>query len=185
MGQDSQNLISIIRFLRKRHEVKANWARFEQIIQNNHCEIFSELNLRWLVSIADTIADHSGQPRASQALSISMFVNTLRIAEMVKLSRISSIEDISSIEFKELYSGITSFSVERQDTFLNISRRMKFLLSGDQLLCNLWEEVLNRVHSSDSVLKEFQAKSNFPERYFPVNPLGIYDNYGNMYEDLY
>ena len=185
MRQESKELVSIIKLLRKRIDVGANFDKFDTLIAANKFLILEDLNLRWLVSIADTIADHAEQPRSSRAFGISIFVNTLRIAEMVKLSRTGVIDDLASIKFHELYSGITTFGVNGQDTFLNISRRMSFLLSDEDFLADLWRAVLERIHSSDTVLREFRERSRFPERYFPVDPSGIEDNYGQTYEDLY
>ena len=175
----------LIKELRNRRRVEENWNELNEILSGDINVLVKKTNLRWLISICDTIVDHDKTDRRFMALSITTFVNTFRIAEMVKLTRAKSIEKVDEIDFYELYEGITTFSVRKQDTFLNLSRRMKWTLREDQLMTRLWEEVVNRIHASDNVLREFAASSDFPERYIPANPNGLKDNYGLTYEDLY
>lgn len=175
----------LIKELRNRRAVKENWNELNEILDSDTNLLIQNTNLRWLISICDTIVDHDKTERRFMALSITTFVNTFRIAEMVKLTRAKVIEKVDQIGFYELYEGITTFNVRKQDTFLNLSRRMKWALREDLLMTRIWEEVVNRIHASDNVLREFAGSSDFPERYLPANPEGLQDNYGFTYEDLY
>ncbi|MEA5475974.1 hypothetical protein VB716_17300 [Synechococcus sp. CCY9201] len=175
----------LIKELRNRRGVKENWKELDKILCDEIDLLVKNTNLRWLISICDTIVDHDKTERRFMALSITTFVNTFRIAEMVKLTRAKSIEKVDEIDFYELYEGITTFSVKKQDTFLNLSRRMKWTIRKDLLMTRIWDEVVNRIHASDNVMREFIASSDFPERYIPANPEGLKDNYGLTYEDLY
>ena len=116
---------------------------------------------------------------------IVTFAQVFQLAEVTRLTRKEPIEDILSISRTELYGGIKAFSIQKQDVFLNLSRRIRWVLDDDLLMIRIWEEVLKRIHGEDTIINELSRLSSFPERYFPLHPEGIPDNYGLTYEDLY
>jgi len=170
--------------LRNRRNVKRNWRKFRKLVTKNTRYVYDDCNLRWMISICDTFVDHASGKRKSRALSISVFFAMLRFSEAVKYVSVDGIEP-KNLEFKILYDGMTTFGIDKQDTFLNLSRRIYYILREDTFLLGLWQAMLQRVHENPSVVDKFASQSKLPGRYMPVNPLGIRDNYGYCYENLY
>ena len=162
-----------------------NWDLFCCLMQAMTSDMLADFELKWLISVCDTFADHADGERSAMALSISMFIGSLRIAETMRLMHQSEWEDAKNVPHQKLYDGISSVHLKIEDTYLNISRRMKWVLRSDPLMTSIWIEVLARVHANSPVLQELLDASEFPERYFPSDPTGIEDNYGLKYEQLY
>lgn len=170
--------------LRNRRSTKSNWKKFKRLVKKNRQIVYKHCDLRWMISICDTFVDHANKRRGSRALSITMFFTMLRLSESVKCACPANIEP-KSVEFKILYDGMTTFGVDKQDTFLNLSRRAYYILSSDSFLFGLWSAMINKMHNNKTVIFDFSSQSKVPERYMPLNPRGIKDNYGYIYEDLY
>ena len=189
MKDEDSGLLSEIPFLikelRNRRETDKNWERFINLLEGNYSHLIRVANLRLIISICDTIADHDRGSRKIKSMVIVTFAQVFQLAEVTRLTRKEPIEDILSISRTELYGGIKAFSIQKQDVFLNLSRRIRWVLDDDLLMIRIWEEVLKRIHGEDTIINELSRLSSFPERYFPLHPEGIPDNYGLTYEDLY
>ena len=162
-----------------------NFADFSSLMETIAAETLSDFNLKWLKSVCDTYVDHDESMRGLIAMSISMFLNTLKISDTVRLMHVTDPVEIRNPPRQELYDGYYSLSLDNEDSCLTISRRMRWIMRSDSLMTAIWGEVLSRIHSHSNVLKEISAVSKFPERYFPIDPTGIKDNYGLTYEQLY
>lgn len=178
-------LRQLIKNLRNRRNVAEDWELFCSIMQTVTGDMLSGFDLKWLISVCDTFADHCNGERGAMALTISMFVGSLRIAETMRLMHKSECGDPKNVPHQKLYDGVSSVHLKIEDTYLNIGRRMKWVLRSDPLMTSIWIEVLSRVHANSAVIQELLDASEFPERYFPCDPTGIEDNYGLKYEQLY
>ena len=175
----------LIRNLRNRRNVSENWVSFLSLMEDITAKELSVFNLKWLKSICDTYVDHDESRRGLMAMSISMFLNTLKVGETSRFLHMSDPVKLNTFPRAEMYNGYSFLSLEKQDACLTVSRRMKWILRSDPLMQAIWEEVLSRIHAHSDLLKELKRLNYFPERYFPVDPTGIKDNYGLMYEQLY
>ena len=189
MKDEDSDLLSEIQFLikelRNRRETDKNWEGFINLPEGNYSHLIKAANSRWIISICDTIADHDRGSRRIKSMVIVTFAQMFLLAEVPRLTRKEPIEDILSISRTDLYHGIKAFDIQKQDVFLNLSRRIRWVLGDDLLMIRIWEEVLKRIHGEDTIINELSRLSSFPERYFPLHPEGIPDNYGLTYEDLY
>lgn len=171
----------LVRELRNGREADANWPAFERLVRDRQSEIVSAFSLKWLRSICDTFADFGEPAERRDALTISLFINMVRFAETQRYLRGPILADrlaASKIRRVPLYEELFTFSIDRQDVFLNLSKRMARQLAGTGLMEAIWREVLRRLLAGDNVLTEMRGLSAMPERYFPLDPLGIADNYG-------
>ena len=176
-----QNQIAaLIRELRNERDIDANWPAFRNLVENHIEETVRSTSTRWLVSICDTYVDYGDPFQARNAMAISCVVNTIRLAETTHFVR----PDIDSTKWEEtrlkpveLYDGLTTFAIDRQDTFLNLSRRLHKLLSDDPVMTAIWRVILERLNTHDTIIQDFARNSPVKDRYFPVDPSGKKDNY--------
>ena len=175
----------LIRNLRNRRGVAENWSLFLSFMDDAVLSDLSGFNLKWLKSICDTYVDHDRGSRGLIAMSITMFLNTLKVAETSRLMHASDPVSLKFVAPQEICDGYYSLGLEAQDACLAVARRMRWVMRADPLMAAIWKEVLSRVHSHSRVMKELSAASEFPERYFPFDTAGIEDCYGLTYEQLY
>ena len=176
----------LIKELRNRRDVDLNWPAFIALLEGQSVFILKQSNLKWLKSICDTLVDHDDTERRLLALSMTVFINMLRVAEMVKISGGEASSDgVPGLDYREIHDGLFAFSVKKQDALLNLARRINWSFRRDKLLLDIWDEVVSRLDSYDNVIKMFSVCSESPERYGLSDPTGVVDNYGLRYEDLY
>lgn len=171
----------LVKELRNSRDADANWAEMEALVRANQDEIIRTFSMRWLRSICDTFADLGNPTERRDALAISNFINLVRLAETEKFLRGPIIpERLAEAKSKRipLYEELWTFHVDKQDVFLNIAKRMARQMRGTGLMEAIWREVVRRFHAGTNVISELRDLSAVPERYFPLDPLGLPDNYG-------
>lgn len=171
----------LVKELRNHREPEANWEAFEALVRAREAEIVATFSLRWLRSICDTFADYASPTERRDGLAISVFINMVRFAETVRYLRGPILEEklaMAKSRRLPLYEKLSTFHIDRQDVFLNLAKRMARQLHGTGLMEHIWREVLRRLLAGDNVITELRDLSAVPERFFPIDPLDIEDNYG-------
>ena len=171
----------LISDIRNSRDLEHNLPEFFKVVDENRHELREGLDIRWLVSICDTFADHGTEIERRNALLISMFVNMLRLAETHRF--VSGPMQSARLELArgdpiELYEGVCTFSIDRQDVYLNLSKRMARALASTPFLESVWSTILERLHACPNAMTAMRDLSKLPERYFPADPLTLADNYG-------
>lgn len=181
MSELLEVVFGLIKDLRNSRNVDESWKSFRSIIEDNQDEIVANFSMRWLRSICDSYADFGDPIERRDALAISSFINMVRLAETARYIRgpiIPEKLEATRTDRVELYEELWTFSINRQDVYLNVAKRMARQLQGTGLMEKIWREVNKRFLQGDNVITEFQRLSEMPERYFPLDPLGMKDNYG-------
>ncbi len=179
--EPARRIAELIRELRNGRQTERHWPMLQELMETEPARLVPHLSIRWLVSVCDTYADFAAPPRSCHALLISTFVNMLRLAETCRFTRPVIDQDRwteTKARILPLYDGLTTFAIDRQDTFLNLARRIRRQLDGDPLMEIFWSEILQRLHAGDNVITEFARHSLVADRYFPFDPSGMLDNYG-------
>jgi hypothetical protein len=171
----------LIAEIRNSRNLETNLAQFFGLMSERQSEILASFDIRWLVSICDTYADHGSEVERRNALLVSMFVNLLRLAETHRF--LSGPIDSARLEVArgdpiELYEGVSTFSIDRQDVYLNLSKRMARVMPSTPFLYAIWKKIVQRLHSCPNAISVLSSLSQAPERYFPEEPLALPDNYG-------
>ena len=181
MSELLEIIASLVKELRNFRNVAENWNKFRSIVETNQDFIVASFSMRWLRSICDTYADFGDALERRDALAISSFINMVRLAETVRYIRGTVIPEkleATRSDRVPLYEELYTFAINQQDVFLNMAKRMARQLQGTGLMEKIWREVIRRFHQGDNIITEFQSLSDMPERYFPLDPLGMKDNYG-------
>lgn len=171
-----------VKEIRNSRDVETNWPAFKRFVEQNQNAILSDFSLKWLKSICDTYADHGGEIERRDALAISNFMNLIRFAETVAFVRgpmdPERVGEVKSEFRKHLYDDLFTISIDKQDVFLNVAKRMARQMQGAGFMERMWREVQRRFLEGDNIITEFRDMSEMPERYFPLDPLDLPDNYG-------
>gem|GEM_PF-1281518 len=129
--------------------------------------VLSELNLRWLTSIADTLADHgrTGEERA-YGIAAALLANTVKLAESERRMLAPKTPWPPRKMFAgggPLFDGVIAFGIERGDLMRNMFARVDSLAEQDQLGANLLKEVVARVQRENTVIHRLSGLSGQPK----------------------
>ena len=171
----------LVKELHNSRDVERNWGNFDKLVRQHQDSIVRDFSMRWLRAICDTYADFGTPNERRDALEISVFVNMVRFAETVAYLRGPFLPGkLAQAKSRRLplYDDLWTFNIDKQDVFLNVSKRMARQLRGSGLMEAIWREVLRRFLAGRNVITEIRDLSAIPERYFPLAPLGLADNHG-------
>ena len=181
MSDLAAQIAALVKELRNSRDVAVNWQAFELLVRGNEDRIVAELSMRWLRSVCDSFADFGNPLERRDALAISVFINMVRFAETVGYLRGPILPGrLAEAKSKRLplYEELWTFHIDKQDVYLNVAKRMARQLAGTGLMEKIWREVLRRYLAGNNVITELRDLSEMPQRYFPLDPLGLPDNYG-------
>jgi hypothetical protein len=166
-----------IRELRNRRSITENFNKFDTAVRLNVIGIAEHFNSRWIVSIADTYADF-GEPQIvrSNAMLISLFVNMIRLGETVY----NGCTPMKLVTIGHMYDGLTYMHYDKQDTLLNLSKRINRIMDYTPVLEPLWYAVVEKAKSASdgNYVNRFMVETERPAWVFPQNAVEIADNWG-------
>jgi len=160
--------------LRRRMRTTIVYRHFHMLWSGHADFLLDTLDCRWLVSACDTICDHSTDPdEARIAILISLFTNTLKLAETERLITCQTDVDPGRIKGRTpIFDGMTAFMPDGGDMPANLLRRIDQTLQSDNLVGMIGREIISRALSADTVfsrLAPFQRR-NLWRNYLPQAP---------------
>ena len=168
--------------LRNARDVKTNFQAFQTFIAQYQRDILETTDLRWLVSICDTYADHGTPVERRNALLVSLFANLIRLSDTIIKTLEQTPNETMIAMMKScqlpLFDGLLTLHLDKQDTCLNLAKRLTRLLSETPFFLAVYQKVIQASLDNDSLLGKFARLSARPEFVFPENALEIADNYG-------
>lgn len=159
--------------LRRGIHTDAVYAHFCALWAGHGDILLDTLDSRWLVSACDTISDHSTDPTEAQsAILISLFANTLKLAETERLMTASAESDPARIIRRTpLFDGMTAFMPGGGDMPANLLHRLDRVLQTETLAGMIGREMISRVLSADTVfarLAKWQTRNFWSPYLSPV-----------------
>jgi len=156
---------SLIVLIRREADLEKNLQLFFRLWQQEKDWLLANLSLRWLVSAADTFADHDPDPSsAAIAFSTSVLINAVKAYESEKYfldqsamnpdylkDRVAHVQN----HLVPLFGGLSCYTIGSDDTLRNMVWRAKSLGKnsiGEQIfIC-----VLNRLTNFDTPFKNLK-----------------------------
>ena len=156
----------IIVLIRRDFKAKKHFSLFEKLWKEEKDFLLKKLNIRWLISAADTFFDQSND-KTTQALSLacSCLLNTIKMQESERcisntnngLDNQEVINRLNNGERIPLFDGTSVFKIGTDDTLRNmrwrINKAAKINISGEILL-----EIFLRLQAHDTVYRRFKNK---------------------------
>ncbi len=147
----------IIVHLRRRIDVDINLNRFNQLWSDHSEFLLRNLDSRWLVSAADTIADYSAdESERAGALAATLLVATIKLYETEHIAL-----DIVPTRCRPitggiaLFDGLTAFKIGRGDMVKNLFDRVDRVVSAEPrgVALRILKELLGRARRHDTVFR--------------------------------
>lgn len=111
-------------------------------------QLRKDLSLRWLISAADTLADHGSTPvQQSLAMTCVLFGNTVKLVET---ERYIENHDPNSIDPRQptkgvmLFDGMSAFRLKQGDMLENMNERLQRICNLDSIAGPLLAEIVKR-----------------------------------------
>ncbi|MDC0483270.1 hypothetical protein OAN88_02925 [Candidatus Thioglobus sp.] len=156
----------IIVLIRRDFEVKNQFTIFEKLWQEEKDYLLKNLNIRWLISAADTFADFSDDDSVkSLSLACSCLFNTVKMQESERFitnaqSSVTDKEKLNRLNNEEripLFDGASVFKFGTDDTLRNMRWRIdkvaKLNIAGEILL-----EIFLRLQQFDTIYKRSKER---------------------------
>jgi hypothetical protein len=177
-----EKILQLIKNLRRGDDLEDSKKLFFWIITNNIDRIVIKFDLRDLISIVDTYADHGNELQKAQAMIISSFFNCIKISDtFLQYSDITPHTQPESNGVFHLYNGVNSLRLEYDDMPSVLFFRIRTVLKSDDVLSIIWTEILRRLSMCSNTLFLASEKNPyfFTPQFFPgrKNFLNlVYDN---------
>lgn len=154
---------TLIVHIRREADVERNYQLFRDLWDCEAKFLLDNLDIRWLISAADTLADHDCEHQARDvAMMAVLLVNTVKLYETERLiypandMQTYPMETVSSLNSLEpLFDGLRCFAVGRDDTLRNMYWRIQsfaHIKPSGQIL----SEIYDRLQVNDTAFMRFQ-----------------------------
>jgi hypothetical protein len=150
-------VIREIIYLRRRIDPNEHLARFRSLLCDGGEDLLGSFSTRWLVSIADTFADHGSDSERANAMMVVILANVTKLAETERLI----LKDIT-VDFQQqekyvtpgapLWDGMTSYALKQGDMPGNMWTRVRALMSETPTLSFIFETILSRMVANDTLI---------------------------------
>jgi hypothetical protein len=149
--------------LRRKVDPPATYQQLSDLWTQEQHFLLEHLNIRWMVSACDSVADWDPDPAArARALSVSLLVNTVKMAESERYFLNSPDGPLDpertehvQHELVPLFEGLSAFTIGTDDTLRNMRWRME-AQTDDHFTGAILTEVFQRLQENDTVYARFR-----------------------------
>ncbi|MCE6073882.1 hypothetical protein FS764_07610 [Agrobacterium vitis] len=154
----------LIVLLRREFQVEQTFAQLQALWEAEAAFLCENLNLRWLVSAADSFVDHHPDAgERARAMLVSLLVNTVKIYETERVlatgpapADAQKLERLQS-ELIPLFSGLSCFTIGTDDTLRNMRWRLDGLMAKGPVGLML-KTVFDRLQVEDTAFARLKAQ---------------------------
>lgn len=144
-------------YLRRGVTPAATFQCLRQLVDRRLDDVLEQLDVRWLVSICDSYADHGDPVDARNALLIATFLNWERLAATHALwadpqRHTMRVDTPPPAQNVPLWGGMYTVHLRRGDTVNNMLIRYARALATTPVLLAIWRALVARIRQADSVL---------------------------------
>lgn len=154
-------LVTHIIHLRRGIDVQQHIQAFGAILQNYLPTLLEHLDVRWLISILDTLADYGTPDIAGRALTVVVLINNTNIHQ--------TILDAAGGKFTQpapkrpSWGGMLTVDTRTGDMIVNMMQRVDNLVKPDPIISQIWQRIKQLGADSDVVMNTLCSWHSNPE----------------------
>jgi hypothetical protein len=160
-------LVKSIIHLRREIDTDCHKDRFYFLLEKYQDILIKELDLRWLVSVCDTIVDTGNDIDSSSAMLVVVIVNGLNI-QATLLDSVSAeqptSDQIENTPYRPTWDGMISAYV-KGDMMFNMMTRLEKVVSRSLLVSIIWQEIKSRLRDDPTVPVNWLANAHSNEHF--------------------
>lgn len=168
LGQPELLLLhaKLIVLIRREYKTKQCFALFSKLWHEEAPFLLQHLDMRWLLSANDTFLDLSEdrEERLTAGWSV-ILANGIKLTETERLfsARDADPDRLAELrrEPRELFDGMRSFWIGREDTLFNMRRRLELVSKATPVHQIFWE-LFARMQEENTVYSRFRALHEKP-----------------------
>ena len=149
-------LVKHIIYIRRNIDTEENIEKFYQLLDTYIDALLEHLDLRWLVSVCDTLVDIGEPARSAAALNIVQCVNYINIMSTLTDICVDGRPSLEKLKRdpghkRPTFGGMISLDIYTGDTMYNMQCRLNNVAAQDHLVNELWEEIKHRLVDDPTV----------------------------------
>lgn len=156
----SYEVAKYIVMIRRKIQLDENLEKFFYLVRNENEHLANNLNIRWIVSVMDTIADYGEKLESALALLLSLLVNMVKMCETEKKYFYAGIknprlDDNGSKE--EIFDGLTYFNLYSGDMLKNLLHRIDSKIILISYLKPYYGSILKKLESNNNFFAKIKS----------------------------
>jgi len=147
-------LVKHIIYIRREIDLEENTDKFFELWDKYKDTLLKEYDIRWLLSVVDTIVDVGDNQESAVAMNISQCVNQCNIHTSLLLNAVDGTLDPDKLRKEQkvpTWGGMITVDVPTGDMIFNMMVRLNRIAQSEPLLNNIWLEIKRRLKNDASV----------------------------------
>ena len=157
------HIIHLRRYIDPHH----HWSEFENIVKKYLPVLLKEYDVRWMVSMLDTMVDFGTPLQKATAMTISTFVKDINMIHFTLLDHVVDGRLVVNEKpaKRPTLDGMTTLDVRSGDTLSDMNQRLNKTAQLDPTVNAIWEEIKTRLHDKPELpLYTLCFRNLFPDR---------------------
>ena len=170
--QVCHELVKYIILLRREIDVEVNSEKFFDLWEKYYEVLIRELDIRWLLSVVDTVVDIGDDQESAVAMNISQCINQCNIHTSLLINSVDGRLDDRKLrtELKvPTWGGMISVDVPGGDMIFNMMNRLDKVVATEPFLNDIWVEIKKRLRTEKNLpmnIFTFYSRNPKQRKYF-------------------
>lgn len=161
-------LVTHIIHLRRQPDHDVHRLAFYGLLNTHRAVLLKELDIRWLLSVCDTIVDVGTTTSSAIAMNIVQCINNINIQFAISNGSVDGTLDYSKMAGAgkfPTWGGMISPDCRSGDMIHNMMCRMDTVIKHDSLLWDIWCEIKDRSRHDNTLLINWVCRLNINHDY--------------------
>ena len=148
-------LVKHIIHIRRDVDTDKHTEHFYDILERYIHVILKEYDIRWLLSICDTIIDTADVTRSAIAMNIVQCINRCNIDRTILANAVNGDLDLNKLRHDikvPTWGGMITADIPSGDMIHNMMLRLDSVVANDELLNSIWCEIKDRSRGDDAIV---------------------------------
>jgi len=159
-------------WLRRKPSEYDHREQFWTLLNKYRSTLLEHLDIRWLLSICDTIVDIGDHVQSATAMNIVQCINRCNLDATLLLNcRDGTLDRVQLGKDRKIptWGGMVTADVPTGDMIYNMQKRLDTVVQRDPLLWDIWCEIKDRSRYENNVVMNFvcaQSKHAHQRKFF-------------------
>jgi hypothetical protein len=161
-------LVKHIIYLRREIDVEENTKCFYALLDEYLDVLLENYNLRWLLSVCDTLVDIGDTAQSNAAMNLVISVNYLNIIITVLDIANDGRPNVDKLKRnpghkRPTFDGLITADIYEGDMMYNLQKRLNQVAATDELVNAIWKEIKRTLHGLNTVPTNWLTSVHFQE----------------------
>jgi hypothetical protein len=144
-------MAELIIYCRRNHQLDRNIPAFYDLWNKYQDVLLKEFDVRWLLSVCDTVVDVGDAHQSAIAMNIVQCIQHCNIQQAIMLAGNVTTFKHSLAQKKKTWDGMQTMDWTSGDMIFNMQTRLNRVISQDEMMHKIWTEIKNRLGSEQTL----------------------------------